>query len=131
MESLFGDDGAKKPILRRRSPKQEANDALFLPLARFFFPSGVGPRDAKRIMACISNLRPKNATPEKITLAIAAFDLVFPKLPAGSITIEALTKHWDKLLRGPRPPKPTLPPGCDWEHVSETTRRAYEAWKNW
>lgn len=94
MTELFEDQPSKKA---KRSEKQKENDVLFDSLARFFFPSGVGPKDAKRIMACISNLRPKGATPEQITVRIANWDATFPGLPDGSITIEALSKHWDKL----------------------------------
>ena len=102
MDGLFDSNKSRENLsCAIRSQKQQANDILFEPLARFFFASGVGPKDAKRIMAVISNLRPKNATPEQITARISNWERVFPSLPAGSITIEALCKHWDKLGKPP------------------------------
>lgn len=137
MEGLFsGDEGKKNHSRAKRSPKQHENDAIFDGLARFFFPSGVGPSDGPRIGKVVANLRAKNATFEELTYRIANWDRTFPNCPGG-LTLESLNKHWDKLGATklspptPCPPKPTLQPGIPIENQAPHTRRQYAAWKEW
>lgn len=118
---------------KKRTAHQEKNDALFDPLARFFFPTGVGPDDAKRIMKVVRNIRVKKATPEQINVAVTAWGVVFPYCK-DALTLEALNKHWDKLLsngRSAAPPKPRRNEGIEDEAQDHIYQRQKKAWEEW
>ncbi len=109
---------------------------IYAGLARFFFPSGVGPMDAPRIGRITKNLIAKGANFEELILRIARWDMSFPNC-AGNLTIDALNKHWDRLGMPPKPkappcpPKPALYPGVPMENQTRIAQQQHKDWTAW
>lgn len=86
-----------KPEKKPREPSP-----LWDTLAEAFFPSGVSKSDGSRLGKVVQALKAKSATPEQIRERIEAYPKVMPGGRDCLLTLEALEKHWDRLI----PPKP-------------------------